>query len=319
MALLDVRDLEVSFHDAKALRGVSLGVERGQTLGVVGESGAGKSMLAFAVIGLIASPGRITAGSVRFDGQELTSVGHEALRQVRGDRIAMIFQDPMMTLNPVLTIGAQMVETLRAHRRVTYAEARRIAIEKLEAVAIPSAAARFDAYPHELSGGLRQRVVIAIALLCDPELIIADEPTTALDVTIQAEVMSLLTELCRAREMALILITHDLAVVAESCARLAVMYAGRVIEEGPARAIIDRPAHPYTAGLLDALPERARRGGTLNQIRGAMPGITALPPGCAFHPRCDHADARCASEIPPLIGAARRVACLHPLIEEASA
>ncbi len=312
MPLLEVDNLEVSFGKHQALRGVSFTLEKGERLGIVGESGAGKSMAAFAVINLISEPGRISGGSVRFDGRDLATLPPEELRKVRGDRIAMIFQDPMMTLNPVLTIGAQMVETLQAHREISFAEARRIAIEKLDLVAVPSAEARFDSYPHELSGGLRQRVVIAISLLCDPEIIIADEPTTALDVTIQAEIMALLIRLCEDTGMGMILITHDLAVVSESCQRLAVMYAGKVIEQGAVNAILQAPQHPYTRGLINALPQMNSRGGLLTQIRGTMPGISELPEGCAFHPRCDFADAACKSAIPALrpLGS-QNVACIH--------
>lgn len=312
MPLLEVDNLEVSFGKYQALRGVSFTLEKGERLGIVGESGAGKSMAAFAVINLISEPGHISNGSIRFDGRDLATLEPEELRKVRGDRIAMIFQDPMMTLNPVLTIGTQMVETLQAHRDISFAEARRISIEKLDLVAVPSAEARFDSYPHELSGGLRQRVVIAISLLCDPEIIIADEPTTALDVTIQAEIMALLIRLCEDTDMGMILITHDLAVVSESCQRLAVMYAGKIIEEGAVNAILQAPQHPYTRGLINALPQMNSRGGLLTQIRGSMPGISELPEGCAFHPRCDFADAACKSAIPALrpLGP-QNVACIH--------
>jgi len=313
MPLLDVTDLEVSFGANRALRGVSFALEKGERLGIVGESGAGKSMAAFAIINLISEPGEITGGQVVFDGQRLDTMETEALRAIRGDRIAMIFQDPMMTLNPVMTIGEQMVETLQAHRSMTKAEARRIAVEKLDLVAVPSPAARIDNYPHELSGGLRQRVVIAISLLCDPEIIIADEPTTALDVTIQAEIMALLMRLCETQDMGLILITHDLAVVSESCERIAVMYAGKIIEEGPVGAILQAPRHPYTRGLLGALPQMNSRGGLLRQIRGSMPGIGDLPEGCAFHPRCDHAVERCQAVVPSLegVGAGHATACIR--------
>jgi len=313
MSLLDVTDLEVSFGRHKALRGVSFSLDKGERLGIVGESGAGKSMAAFAIINLISDPGRITGGSVTFDGRRLDTMDTEDLRSIRGDRIAMIFQDPMMTLNPVLTIGEQMTETIHAHRDVTTAEARRIAVEKLDLVAVPSPAARIDNYPHELSGGLRQRVVIAISLLCDPEIIIADEPTTALDVTIQAEIMALLMRLCDESDMGLILITHDLAVVSESCQRLAVMYAGKVIETGPTGAILSAPRHPYTRGLLGALPQMNTRGGLLKQIRGSMPGIGDLPTGCAFHPRCDHAAPECRATIPPLepVAPGHAAACIR--------
>jgi len=318
MALLDITDLEVSFGKNKALRGVSFSLEKGERLGIVGESGAGKSMAAFAVINLISDPGRITGGSVVFDGQRLDTMDTESLRAIRGDRIAMIFQDPMMTLNPVLTIGEQMTETLLAHRSMTKAEAKRIAVEKLELVAVPSPAARIDNYPHELSGGLRQRVVIAISLLCDPEIIIADEPTTALDVTIQAEIMALLMRLCETEGMGLVLITHDLAVVSESCQRLAVMYAGKVIETGPTDAILSAPRHPYTRGLLGALPQMNTRGGALKQIPGSMPGIGALPSGCAFNPRCDHAVEACRAVVPVLEPVAPGHAAACPRVEEAA-
>jgi len=318
MALLEVRDLEVSFPagrgEALALRGVDLSLDAGERLGIVGESGAGKSMLGFAILDLIAEPGRISAGSVHVDGENLLDIPRERLRRIRGNRISMIFQDPMMTLNPVLTIATQMVEVLEAHGIASGSAARRRAREMLEAVQIPSAAARLDAYPHELSGGLRQRVVIAIALIAEPEIIIADEPTTALDVTIQAEIMALLLRLCRETGVGLILITHDLGVVAEVTERLIIMYAGRVVETGPTGEIIAAPRHPYTAGLLGALPQRAGRGNRLAQIPGSMPGIADLPPGCAFAPRCPRAIAGCVVEIPETRAeGARRVACLRPL------
>jgi peptide/nickel transport system ATP-binding protein len=325
MALLEVRGLEVAFpkgprDEALALRSVDLDLDPGERLGVVGESGAGKSMLAFAILNLIAEPGRIPAGSIRFEGRNLLTLPEVEIRDIRGNRISMIFQDPMMTLNPVLTIGTQMVETLKAHRKIGWAEARKLSIERLAQVAIPSAESRFDSYPHELSGGLRQRVVIAIALLTDPEILIADEPTTALDVTIQAEIMSLILRLCREENVGLILITHDLGVVAEVTERLMIMYAGKVVEEGPTREIIDNPAHPYSRGLLAALPQRVERGKALNQIPGTMPGIADLPSGCAYHPRCERAYAGCHIEIPAFEAhGARRIACFRPLIEKAEA
>ncbi|PWE31187.1 methionine ABC transporter ATP-binding protein [Maritimibacter sp. 55A14] len=312
MPLLDIRDLHVAFpsgrREVEALRGVDLTLERGERLGVVGESGAGKSMLAFAILDLIAPPGRITAGSIFFDGRDILRLPEPAIRDIRGNRISMIFQDPMMTLNPVLTIGTQMIETLRAHRDISKAAARRLSVERLKQVSIPSAESRIDAYPHELSGGLRQRVVIAIALLTEPEIIIADEPTTALDVTIQAEIMALILRLCRENNVGLILITHDLGVVAEVTERLMIMYAGLCVEAGPTRRLIDAPAHPYTRGLLGALPQKARRGARLDQIPGSMPPITALPSGCAYHPRCPLATARCAAEAPAFRAG---VACHH--------
>ncbi|MBK1636761.1 ABC transporter ATP-binding protein [Rhodovulum adriaticum] len=321
MAMLEVQDLHVAFprgkrDEVEALRGVNLHLEKGERLGVVGESGAGKSMLAFAILNLIADPGRVSGGRVMFHGENLLDLSERGIRGIRGNRISMIFQDPMVTLNPVLTIGTQMIETLKAHRKISDAEARKLCIERLKQVAIPSAESRMDAYPHELSGGLRQRVVIAIALLTDPELIIADEPTTALDVTIQAEIMALILKLCRENDVALILITHDLGVVAEVTERIMIMYAGLCVEEGRTQDIINAPRHPYTAGLLKALPQKAGRGQRLYQIPGSMPPITALPPGCAYNPRCEFAADRCRATIPPLAGG---VACFHPLQEEEAA
>lgn len=316
MAMLEIDDLHVAFprgkHDeVEALRGVSLSLDKGERLGVVGESGAGKSMLAFAILNLIAEPGRVSAGAVRFEGRDLLELSEREIRGIRGNRISMIFQDPMVTLNPVLTIGTQMIETLRAHRRISRAEAHRLSVEKLKLVAIPSAETRMDAYPHELSGGLRQRVVIAIALLTDPELIIADEPTTALDVTIQAEIMALILKLCRDQDVALILITHDLGVVAEVTEKLMIMYAGKCVETGPTRAIIDAPNHPYTYGLLKALPQNAEPGARLYQIPGSMPPITNLPRGCPYHPRCEHATEECRATMPGIRD--HGTACYHPL------
>ncbi|MEQ6888105.1 ABC transporter ATP-binding protein [Halomonas sp. CS7] len=321
MALLDVNNLDVRFAlrrgDVQALRDVCFSLERGERLGIVGESGAGKSVAAFSLLNLIAKPGYIAGGSIRFDGQELTAMSDRGLRHVRGHRMSMIFQDPMMTLNPVLTIGEQMVECLKAHRRISTKEARAISLRKLEQVQIPSPAARLDQYPHELSGGMRQRVIIAIALLLDPDIIIADEPTTALDVTIQAEIMALLLELCEKHNVGLILITHDLGVVSQVTQRMLVMYAGRVIEQGPTREIINDPQHPYTQGLINALPQMATPGARLNQIPGSMPSLDNLPSGCAFHPRCGflkRADGStrhaCTDEVPDFVTSGNcRVAC----------
>ncbi len=315
MAMLEVSDLHVAFprgktDEVEALRGVSLTLEKGERLGVVGESGAGKSMLAFAILNLIAEPGRVSNGTITFKGQNLLTLPEREIRRIRGGQISMIFQDPMVTLNPVLSIGTQMIETLQAHRRISRRAAHALCVEKLKLVAIPSAESRMKAYPHELSGGLRQRVVIAIALLTDPEIIIADEPTTALDVTIQAEIMSLILTLCRENDVALILITHDLGVVAEVTERLMIMYAGKCVETGPTRQIIDSPSHPYASGLLKALPQHAGRGTRLYQIPGSMPPITALPTGCAYHPRCERATDQCRASVPPLEDG---VACFHPL------
>lgn len=302
MALLEVRNLEVSFGlrsgEVKALRNISFSLDRGERLGLVGESGAGKSVLGFSILNLISRPGRISGGEIWFDGQNLSSLSAEGIRAIRGNRISMIFQDPMMTLNPVLTIGQQMVECLQAHRDISFDAAKTIAVQKLKQVYIPSPETRFDQYPHELSGGMRQRIVIAIALLLDPDIIIADEPTTALDVTIQAEIMELMVELCERNNVALILITHDLGVVSQATQKTIVMYAGRIIEQGPTKEIINDAQHPYTQGLMNALPQMAMPGQRLNQIRGAMPPLQRIPTGCAFNPRCDYTEDRCSKELP---------------------
>lgn len=303
--LLDVQDLVVKFRlrsgDLTALNGINFSLEAGERMGLVGESGAGKSVAGFSIINLISKPGYIASGRVLFEGQEISSYPLEQMRGIRGNRISIIFQDPMMTLNPVLTIGTQMVETIRAHNgRITTAHAREIALEKLQKVYISSPGKRLDQYPHELSGGMRQRVVIAISLLTNPSLIIADEPTTALDVTIQAEVMALLLELCRNENMGLILITHDLGVVSQVTEKIAVMYAGRIVEQGATENIVARPMHPYTQGLIKALPQGAGGRKRLHQIPGMMPNLTSIPAGCAFHPRCDRAMDICRRETPPL-------------------
>ncbi len=316
MALLEVEGLEVTFPvrggELRALRGIDFTLDAGERLGIVGESGAGKSMAAFAVLNLVSEPGFISAGHIRFEGRDLATLPFEELRRVRGKRISMIFQDPMMTLNPLFTVGQQMIETLRAHEDISDADAQRRALAMLKEVAIPSPEARLNSYPHELSGGLRQRVVIAIALLTEPAIVIADEPTTALDVTIQAEIMALLQDLCENHGVGLILITHDLAVVSQITQRIMVMYAGRTVEQGPTREVIARPRHPYTAGLIKALPQQNAPGTPLNQIPGAMPTLDAVPSGCAFNPRCAFADERCRTDLPvlaPLAG--RDVACHH--------
>ncbi|WP_028302042.1 ABC transporter ATP-binding protein [Oceanospirillum beijerinckii] len=302
MALLEVKSLEVSFGlrsgAVKALRNISFTLERGERLGLVGESGAGKSVLGFSILNLISKPGRISGGEIWFDGKNLADLSAKELRDVRGNRISMIFQDPMMTLNPVLTIGQQMIECLKAHRKISNDAARTIAIQKLKQVYIPSPETRIDQYPHELSGGMRQRIVIAIGLLMDPDIIIADEPTTALDVTIQAEIMELMVELCDRNNVALILITHDLGVVSQVTQKAIVMYAGRIIEQGPTKEIINDAQHPYTQGLMNALPQMAIPGQRLNQIRGAMPPLQNIPTGCAFNPRCDYVMDECTKQLP---------------------
>ena len=314
--LLEVKDLEVKFAlrlgELTAINGVSFTLDKGERLGIVGESGAGKSVTGFAIINLLSKPGYISAGRILFEGQELNRLPEEKMRKIRGNRISMIFQDPMMTLNPVLTISTQMVETVLAHQNVSKAEATDIALEKLKKVHIPSPEKRLHQYPHECSGGMRQRIVAAIALLTNPALIIADEPTTALDVTIQAEIMDLLLELCESEKMGFILITHDLSVVSQVTEKIAVMYAGKIVEAGSTEAIILDPKHPYTQGLIKALPGSLQPGTRLNQIPGMMPTLTDIPPGCAFHPRCKISDSVCQAEVPLLISIVeydRMVAC----------
>ena len=314
--LLEVKDLEVKFAlrlgELTAINGVSFTLDKGERLGIVGESGAGKSVTGFAIINLLSKPGYISAGRILFEGQELNRLPEEKMRKIRGNRISMIFQDPMMTLNPVLTISTQMVETVLAHQNVSKAKATDIALEKLKKVHIPSPEKRLHQYPHECSGGMRQRIVAAIALLTNPALIIADEPTTALDVTIQAEIMDLLLELCESEKMAFILITHDLSVVSQVTEKIAVMYAGKIVEAGSTEAIIQDPKHPYTQGLIKALPGSLQPGTRLNQIPGMMPTLTDIPPGCAFHPRCKISDSVCQAEVPLLISIDeydRMVAC----------
>lgn len=315
MTLLEIKNLEVAFpSNAKkellALRGVDLTLAKGERLGIVGESGAGKSMLAFSIIHLLRSPGYIKTGSILFENQQITQMSDKQLRAVRGNKIAMIFQDPMSTLNPVLTIKTQMVETLLAHQKYSALDAEKKVIAALEEVAIPSPELRLASYPHELSGGLKQRIVIAISLLTNPQIIIADEPTTALDVTIQAEIMAILKELCRQKNLALILITHDLAVVSQIATKIAVMYAGKIIEYGRAIDIIQNPKHPYTKGLLAALPQQNKLGQKLQQIKGRIPSLDNIPSGCAFHPRCEYAKEKCKNQIPPLESLGKRkVAC----------
>ncbi len=302
--LLEVRDLEVKFAlrrgDLTAIDGVSFTLDRGERMGIVGESGAGKSVTGFAIINLLSKPGYISNGSILFNGETISAWSDAQMRNIRGNRISMIFQDPMMTLNPVFTIGTQMVETLQAHKTISRAEAEKIALEKLRKVHIPSPEKRLSQYPHEFSGGMRQRIIIAISLLTDPAIIIADEPTTALDVTIQAEIMDLLQELCNAEEMALILITHDLGVVSQVTEKMAVMYAGRIIESGLTQTIVQDPSHPYTQGLIKSLPGVLEPGAKLYQIPGMMPNLTRIPPGCAFNPRCFLKTPVCETDTPKL-------------------
>ena len=318
MSLLNVKNLEVVFPlrsgTVTAIRNVSYELDQGERIGIVGESGAGKSISAFAILNLISKPGYVSSGSIQFDGMNLTEADENTMMDIRGNRISMIFQDPMVTLNPVLTIETQMVETVLAHRKISKSKARQIALEKLKAVQIPSPQSRLKQYPFELSGGMRQRVVIAIALLTDPQLIIADEPTTALDVTIQAEILELLLSLCEKFDVSLILITHDLGVVSQVTQRILVMYAGKIVEQGPTLDIINSPSHPYTRGLIDALPENTTPGKPLNQIPGVMPSLQSIPSGCAFHNRCKRSTEICQTILPELTPKFNRwVACHFPI------
>ena len=317
MALLEVRDLIVEFPTRfgvlRALHRISFSIDSGEILGIVGESGAGKSLTGAAIVGLLEQPGRVAGGEITLDGQRIDTLPPESLRKIRGRRIGTIFQDPLTTLNPLYTIGRQLTETMQAHARLSNTEARRKAIGWLDRVGIPAAIQRIDAYPHEFSGGQRQRIVIALALCADPVLIIADEPTTALDVSIQAQIITLLKNLTRDHGTAVMLITHDMGVIAETADRVAVMYAGRIVEIGPVAAVIRRPAHPYTDGLMASIPSLEHRVDRLRQIDGAMPRLDALPAGCRFHPRCPRVFGRCREEQPELLEAGTtRAACwLH--------
>jgi len=315
--LLEVKNLRVEFPtrhgNLVALDDVSFQIEPGEILGVVGESGAGKSLTGAAIIGLLDPPGRVAAGEIRFDGRRIDNLPYEEMRKVRGRHIGAIFQDPLTSLNPLYTIGQQLTETIRAHLPVSPSDARRRAIKLLEETGIQAAEQRIDQYPHQFSGGMRQRVVIALALAAKPKLIVADEPTTALDVSIQAQIISLLKRLCKDHGAAVMLITHDMGVIAETCDRVAVMYAGRVAEIGPVRDVIHAPAHPYTAGLMGSIPAMDEDRERLLQIDGAMPRLTAIPAGCAFNTRCARSFDRCRIERPDLIAAGpTRAACwLH--------
>jgi peptide/nickel transport system ATP-binding protein len=312
--ILSVRDLSVGFAMRRgtltAVDSVSFDIAAGEVLGVVGESGAGKSLMGAAIIGLIEPPGRVMGGEVRLAGQRIDALPAEAMRRVRGRRIGMVFQDPLTSLNPLYRIGDQIIETIRAHARVTEALARERAIALLQEVGIQGARERIDSYPHAFSGGMRQRVVLALALCAEPDLLIADEPTTALDVSIQAQIIALLKRLCRERNTAVMLITHDMGVIAETADRVAVMYAGRIVEIGPVRAVVRTPSHPYTRGLMGAIPTADSAQERLVQIGGTMPRLTAIPDGCAFHPRCAQAFDRCRRARPERMPAgASEAAC----------
>jgi peptide/nickel transport system ATP-binding protein len=312
--VLSVRDLRVEFVTRrgalKAIDGISFDIGRGEVLGVVGESGAGKSVTGSAVIGLIDPPGRIAGGEIRLSGRRIDNLPPEEMRKVRGKRIGMIFQDPLTSLNPLYRVGEQLVETIRTHTNLSSSAARQRAIDLLAEVGIPAPERRIDGYPHEFSGGMRQRVVIALALCAEPELIIADEPTTALDVSVQAQIISLLKRLGREHGTAIMLITHDMGVIAETADRVAVMYAGRIAEIGPVREVVQSPLHPYARGLMGAIPSLASEADRLVQIPGAMPRLSAIPPGCPFNPRCPYVFDRCRVERPEAIQRdVHRVAC----------
>ena len=315
--LLEVRHLRVEFPTRRgtllALDDISFDIAPGEVLGVVGESGAGKSLTGAAIIGLLEPPGRIAGGEVLLDGQRIDNLPYEKMRAIRGRKIGAIFQDPLTSLNPLYTIGRQLVETIQTHLKVSAEEARKRAIRLLQETGIPAAEARIDQYPHQFSGGMRQRVVIALALAAEPRLIVADEPTTALDVSIQAQIISLLKRLCKQHGASVMLVTHDMGVIAETCDRVAVMYAGRIAEIGPVQQVIHHPAHPYTRGLMGSIPVMDEDRERLLQIDGAMPRLNAIPTGCAFNPRCPQVFDRCRVERPELMDAGTtRAACwLH--------
>ena len=322
MSLLQVKNLVVEFPNRRgtlrAIDNISFDIAPGEILGVVGESGAGKSLTGASIIGLLEPPGRIASGEVLLEGSRIDNLNNDQLRHIRGRKIGAIFQDPLTSLNPLYSVGKQLTETIQAHLPVSNAEARKRAIDLLKDTGIPAAEQRIDHYPHQFSGGMRQRVVIALALAAEPKLIVADEPTTALDVSIQAQIIGLLKNICKNRGAAVMLITHDMGVIAETCDRVAVMYAGRIVEIGPVHEVINRPAHPYTAGLMASIPDITQDREYLNQIDGAMPRLNAIPVGCAFNPRCPKVFDRCKTERPVLANAgATRAACW--LVEQTGA
>ena len=317
MSLLQVKNLVVEFpgrHGTlRALDDISFEIAPGEILGVVGESGAGKSLTGAAIIGLLEPPGRIGSGQIILEGERIDGLPYERMRHIRGRKIGAIFQDPLTSLNPLYTVGQQLIETIQAHLPLSALQARERAISLLQDTGIPAAEQRMAHYPHQFSGGMRQRVVIALAIAAEPKLIVADEPTTALDVSIQAQIILLLKSICKKHGAAVMLITHDMGVIAETCDRVAVMYAGRIAEIGPVHDIINQPSHPYTEGLMAAIPDITLDRERLNQIDGAMPRLNAIPQGCAFNPRCPQVFERCRRERPELLSAnATRVACwLH--------
>jgi peptide/nickel transport system ATP-binding protein len=322
MSLLDVEKLIVEFPTRRgvlrALDEVSFSIDQGEILGVVGESGAGKSLTGAAIIGLLEPPGRIGGGRILLDGKRIDNLSREQMRPLRGKQIGAIFQDPLTTLNPLYSVGRQLVETIQTHLPLSDRDARARAIKWLEDVGIPAARERVDAYPHQFSGGMRQRVVIALALCAEPRLVIADEPTTALDVSIQAQIIALLRNLVREHGTSVMLVTHDMGVIAETADRVAVMYAGRLAEIGPVREVVKHPAHPYSVGLMGSIPSLVNRVERLAQIDGAMPRLNAIPKGCAFNPRCDKAFDRCRIERPDLMPAGSTQAACWLYAEEAA-
>lgn len=312
--LLDVTDLSVSIGSVSPLSGISFALDRGEILGLVGESGSGKSLTALALTGLLPLiGGRITAGAVRFDGTDLARLRERDLRALRGRRIGFVTQNPMTAMDPVQRIGAQVDIVSRLHLGLSAQAARARTLDLLTQLRIPEAAAVCEAYPHQLSGGMKQRIVIAMALAGEPDLIVADEPTTALDVTVQAQIIHILTTLVRERGLGLILITHDMGVVAQACDKVAVLYAGRLAEARPVGALFAHPAHPYTAALIDCIPREGMAPGALTGIPGAVPSVAAYPPGCRYHPRCPRATDLCRSTVPPITTGETRLACHHPM------
>ena len=314
MALLDVEDLVVEFPSRRgtlrALDGISFAIDPGEILGVVGESGAGKSLTGAAIIGLLEPPGRVAGGQILLDGKRIDQLSSDQMRPIRGRQIGAIFQDPLTTLNPLISVGKQLTETMQAHLKLSDRDARARAVKWLEEVGIPAASDRIGAFPHEFSGGMRQRVVIALALCAEPRLVIADEPTTALDVSIQAQIITLLKNLTRSHGTSVMLVTHDMGVIAETADRVAVMYAGRIAEIGPVREVVLSPSHAYTEGLMGSIPSLEHRVERLRQLDGAMPRLNAIPPGCAFNPRCTKVTEICRVDRPELMrAAATRAAC----------